>query len=96
MSILKEEIEKYNLNLIDPNLNLYTSVIDLNSSPLLLSELEPTSNRDLKKSVLVSLLLKIEIQWKKEIKMVQIKAYSEYKEKGIPNKLSEIVSFVKL
>ena len=51
------------------------------------------SDDALRKSALVSIIINLEIKWKKNIKMIQINEYSEYINKGLLNELGEIESF---
>ncbi len=91
--IQPEKIEELKLVVIDENLKLYSSVIDINL----------TENKDLKDkwkseenndNLDLKVLLTIDflsiIYWKKERDIVQISIASQYKEQGIQNDLNDI------
>ena len=88
----EEEIKKFNYDLLNENINLYSALIDLNTvSEETLSELKSDKdNEELKKSVLMGIAILIEVRWKKDIELIQINEYSRYLNKGLPNKLSEV------
>lgn len=93
-SIDDEQIKKYSLSKIDKEFKIYSSVIDLNHNEALRIELRPIEpDGDLRKSVLVNIALRVEIQWKKSIKNILIQTYSSYREKGLPNNLNDIKEF---
>lgn len=94
--IEKEEIEKYNLSLIDKNYNIYSNILDLNKPEhkglgAELSKMKP--GEDIEKYVLAIILYNAEIKWKKNINCVQIKVYSKYEQQGLPNSLDDIKKF---
>ena len=97
-SISEEIIKKYSLKKISDNLNLYTSVIDLNKTTV---EIFQENNEDgkeeheIKKSLLLSVVISTEILWKKNINVINIIQYSQYENNGLINNLSEIKSFEK-
>lgn len=97
-SISKEIIQKYSLKDISDNLNLYTSVIDLNNTT---DEIFQENNKDgkeeneIKKSLLLSVVISTEILWKKNINIINITQYSQYENNGLPNSLREITPFGK-
>lgn len=85
------EIEKYSLALINEDINLYASIIDLNQSYKLKEELASSApKRDLNKSILISIAFITEIRWKKNIEVIQIRSFSQYRERGLPNKLADV------
>lgn len=88
--ITQEEIKKYNLEKINDEFNLYTSVIDLNISEELRNSLSKTISTDLRKSVYMGIFINHEIQWKKDIQCVQIREATPFQERGIVDKLSNI------
>ena len=45
---------------------------------------------ELRKSVLMSIIISTEIRWKKNIEVIQIIQHSEYRQKGLPNNLNEV------
>lgn len=87
-------ITKYSLKKISEEINLHSSVIDLNNtSALVLSEnKQDKSDEELKKSVLLSIIISTEFKWKKNIEVIQIKQFSDYLQKGIANKLDDVKS----
>ncbi|MCK4407043.1 MAG: hypothetical protein KAV44_05160 [Bacteroidales bacterium] len=89
--IEKSEISKYSLSLIDKEINLYCSIINLNKNQELRDELSPShQDQDLNKSVLLNISILTEIRWKKNIKSIMIQTHSPYIERGIPNKLKDV------
>lgn len=88
-----DEIEKYSLSQIDKSYELYATVIDLNKSIALRERLSQSNiNKDLRKSVYISINFKHEVQWKKNIQCIQIKQASVYRERGIVDKINDIKS----
>jgi hypothetical protein len=85
-------IKKYSLNKISDNLNLYTSIIDLNeTSDIIFSENKmDKSDDELRKSVLMNIMISTEFKWKRNIEVIQLKQYSQYQQRGILNNLDEI------
>jgi hypothetical protein len=90
-------IEKYSLKEINEKLNLYTSVIDLNNttSEIFNEHKQNKEEDELKKQALVNIIMPIEIKWRKEIEMIQMTEYSEYRQQGIPDNLDEVKSIKK-
>jgi hypothetical protein len=82
--------EKYALDEINKNIKLYASVIDLNQKRDLCKEVSKIKEVDLRTQVLLRIELSTEFRWRNDIDAVQIKLYSIYEEKGIPNKLKDI------
>lgn len=95
---IKEDlIEKYSLNKISDNLNLFCSVIDLNdtSEEIYNENKEGKEDDEMRISVLMSIIISTEILWKKHIDVVQLIEFSEYRQKGLPSKINEIEPFEK-
>ncbi|HMG83365.1 MAG TPA: hypothetical protein VK559_10060 [Ferruginibacter sp.] len=89
--ITVEEVQKYNLDKVVDKYNLYLTVVNLNNSDELRDSLAETSkDQNLAKSVLIGIFISLEIQWKKDIKCIQIKKASPYNEAGIINKLADV------
>lgn len=90
----KDIITKYTLKKISDTLNLYSSVIDLNktSEEIFNENKHDKSDDELKKSVLLSVIISTEIKWKKNIEVVQLRQYSEFFQDGVPNKLDDVKS----
>ena len=93
--INREIINKYGLDDIGQNLHLYASVVDLNekNNEDILKEQEKISEKtedELRKSVLLSLLVNIIISWKKKVEVIQIIQYNKYVDKGLPGDIDEI------
>lgn len=88
----EDVIAKYALNKISDILNLYSSVIDLNntSEEVYNENKQDKSDEELRKSVLLSIIISTEFKWKKNIEVIQLKQYSEYFQNGIANKLDDI------
>lgn len=95
--ISQDKINKYLLNKISTTIHLHTSVIDLNNTTdEIFQEIRQTNNEEeLRLSVLLSVIISTEIKWKKELELIQFVQYSEYRQKGLPNKLDEIEPFKK-
>ncbi len=91
-TIKQDLITKYALDKISSEYNLYASVIDLNkASDEILGENKQDKDVDeLKKSVLLSIILSLEIIWKNQVEIIQIQEYTEFIQKGIPNKLDDV------
>lgn len=87
-----EIITKYTLKKISENINLYASVIDLNKAEKEVFDENKNNKSDdeLRKSVLMSIILTTEFKWKKNIEVVQLRQYSEYFQRGIVNKLEDV------
>lgn len=87
-------IAKYSLKKISKNLNLYSSVIDMNATTdeIFNENKENKSDDELRKSVLLSIVISTELKWKKNIDVIELRQYSEYFQKGITNKLDEVKS----
>lgn len=89
-------VKKYDFKKISDTLNLYASLIDLNkaSEGLILELKEENGENDLKKSVLLTIGLRLQIEWRKEMRLVQLVEYSEYRQSGLPNTLADIKQFL--
>jgi hypothetical protein len=87
-------IDKYSLEKISDSLNLYCSVLDMNEvSEEILKENEQNKSEDeILKSVLLNIIFLIEYKWKRNIEVIQLRQYSEFRQQGIANKLEEIIS----
>ncbi|MBN2747741.1 MAG: hypothetical protein JXR34_13525 [Bacteroidales bacterium] len=86
-------IEKYELGTpLCENPYLYASVIDMNkATPEIFAESKGEKTDDeLKKQALVSLALIVEIAWKKDVRIIHIMEYSEYRQQGTPNDLKDV------
>ena len=51
------------------------------------------SDDELRKSVLLNIIISTEFKWKKNIEIIQLRQYSEFFEKGIANKLDDVKPF---
>ena len=76
---------------------MHSSIIDLNntSEEIFNENKEGKEEDEIKKSVLMSIIVSVEFLWKKNIDVIQLSEFSEYRQKGLPNKLSEIELFEK-
>lgn len=85
-------IKKYSLEKVSEEFNIFTSVIDLNATTdeIRTENSDNVEEAELRKSVLLSIIISTEIKWKKGIDLIRINEYSEYKQKGIPNSLNEL------
>lgn len=95
--ISDEIIQKYSLERISEKLNLFSSIIDLNrTSKEIYDECKQgRGDEEIKKSVLMSIIISVEFLWKKKIEVIQLNEFSEYKPKGLLNELNEIEPFEK-
>jgi hypothetical protein len=89
----EDEIKRLQLKIVNENLKIYTSVIDLNipenEKIKSLWNLEnEKDNLDLK--VQLTIAFHSVIYWKKDRKVVQVNIASEYKEQGIQSYINEI------
>lgn len=89
--VSEEMIVKYGLIEFNKEFNIYGNVVDLHDNPDLINELiDKFPDEQLDKSVLVCVLINVSIEWKKNLKLTQIRLFSEYRNNGLPNKLDEI------
>lgn len=90
-------IEKYSLDKISDSMNLYCSVLDMNQvSEEIFKENEHNKSEDeIRKSVLLSIIFSIEYKWKRNIEVIQLRQYSEFRQQGIANKLEDIIPLEK-
>lgn len=87
----EKNIEKYQLSELINKYSLFGSVLDLNQNSKLREELAPKhTEKDLRKFAMTNLSLNLEIQWKKNVKTLEIREYSRFREKGIPGQLSDV------
>ncbi|NLT50277.1 MAG: hypothetical protein GXX85_05095 [Ignavibacteria bacterium] len=86
-------IDKYKLDKVSDDFGIYASVIDLNDEDEIRKEnvSDNATDDELRKYALLSIILQLEIKWKKGIEMIKIFEYSEYRDKGFPNELSDIL-----
>jgi hypothetical protein len=88
------KIEKYKLNELDKETKLWGKVIDLYREPDIREEIAPNNpDKDLKKFVLTYLGINTEFRLKLGIEIVHIVLFSDYKQKGLPNMVNEILPF---
>ena len=89
-----EKVEQLKLEIIDVNLKLYSSVIDINlpENVDLKNKWKTEDNKDnLDLKVLLAIDFLSILYWKKERDVVQISIASKYKEQGIQNDLTDII-----
>ncbi len=92
-----EIIERFSLKKINEEYKIYASVLDLNlvSEEIRAENSQGKTEDELRKSALLSLTVNTEIRWKKGIELVQFIEYSEYRQQGLPNGLSDIIKLKK-
>lgn len=91
LDISEDEVKKYNLKLLDDKCKIYGSVLPLNKHKDLYQDfLEQTDEDTLSKSALINIAIKNKIRWSKYSKVVQIKSFSRYGQKGSPSDLKDI------
>ena len=86
-----EDIKKEQLQLINENINLYTSIIDLNlpENKHLKDEWKINDNEN---KVQVTIAFHAIIHWKKEREIIQFNISSQYKEQGVENEVDDIIA----
>lgn len=85
--------EKYLLSKIDDTFNIYTSLINLNEAgnEMIKEEAEKENNQvDLSQKVLACVDINVEIQCKQNIKCIQLRAFSQFDDRGKANTLDDI------
>lgn len=87
-------IKKYKLDKLSEDYYLYASVINLNeaSEEIIAENKKDLDEPELRKSVLLSIIVDLEVKWKKNINLIHISEYSIFRQKGLPTNLKEIVS----
>lgn len=89
----EETKRKYNLKPIDDKYHIYTNVIDLHTNANIQEEVkEKTNIQDLDKSVLVCIDVNTEVRCRTDAKCIQIRVFSQFKDQGTPNKISDVVN----
>jgi len=87
-------IDKYQLEQIGKSeYNIYASVIDLFKNDDFRKELEETGE-DLKKKVYVYIYSRLELAWKTNIKMIELKQFESVREKGITDSVDAINEYL--
>lgn len=88
-------IEKYSLDRISDDIELYASVIDMNETTAEIFDeySHGISEGDARKSALLTVMLSAEFKWKKNVEIIQLIQYWEYSQRGIVNKLGDIEPF---
>lgn len=82
----KEEKEKFNLVLYDPNIKLYGNVLDLGKAPAIQSEvMQDYPNKSIENSVLAILSIQMQITWKKNTEVLLLRIQTSYTNRGIPD-----------
>jgi hypothetical protein len=98
MAITPDIIEKYSLRKISETINLYASVIDLNStSPIIFDEnkQQDRSEDEMRKSVLLNIIISVEIKWKKVIEVIHLRQNWKFPPKGTVSKIDDVEPFRK-
>lgn len=90
--ISAEIISKYSLKKISDKIELYAKVIDLNDTTeeVYNENKQDKSDDEMRKSVLMNIIISTEFKWKKSIELIQLRQYSEFFQKGIVNKLDDV------
>jgi hypothetical protein len=86
-------ISKYSLKKISDRIELYAKVIDLNdtSEEVYNENKQDKSDDEMRKSVLLNIIISTEFKWKKNVEVIQIRQYSEFFQKGIANKIEDVI-----
>ena len=84
--------DKYKASRISDKLKLYASVIDLNnmSSEIIDKHRYNMTDDELRKHVLLNVIVSFEIKWRKKNEMIQIVQYSGYKQQGICDSIKDV------
>jgi hypothetical protein len=91
--LTQEEKEKFRLSLLDDNLKLYASIIDINTPEYNNLKNEWLDKNDIESEdlkVLVSIAFLSLLYWNNDRDIVQINLASDYAEQGIQNSINEI------
>jgi hypothetical protein len=86
-------VKKYHLKRIDVTFNIYTAINNLNEADneLIKQEVEQENNQvDLSQNVLAWVDINVEIQCKQNIKCIQLRAFSQFDDRGKANTLDDI------
>jgi hypothetical protein len=86
-------IQENRLDLINPEYQIFASVIDLNQNPEFKQTFANNPDHVLDRSVILKLNMQMEVRWKRDFKMVELKLYSSFYQEGIQNELAEIGNF---
>ena len=89
-------IEKYHLKNINDEFNIYAGINNLNEADNELIKIEAekeNSQVDLSQKVLACVDINVEIQCKQNIKCIQLKAFSQFDDRGKANTLDDIKSY---
>ncbi len=97
-SIISVDIEskidvKYSPERISKKYNIFASVIDLNnaSEEIRNENSQEITTDELRKYVLLNIFHSTEIRWKKNIDLIELIEYSEYRQMGLENELEDVV-----
>ena len=88
-----EWIKKYELKQLNKPYFIYASVVDLNNSDVREELLKDRNEDELRQSVLASIFINLEINWKTNSRVVHIEVFSPYGRKGIPQSLKDVEPF---
>lgn len=88
----ENEIKKYNLIPFEPAFNFFGNLLDLNQYPEIQQEvLKNHPDKSIETSVLAILWLNMEIQWKKDAKVLMIRIQTPYNNRGLPDDPKKVV-----
>lgn len=90
MKLSQSEIDKFGLEPLDDNYNIYSNVIDINlpENESLKEEYSTNDEKELKVLILISFIFLI--KWKKDRKIIMLSLASPFQEKGIVNKIDDL------
>lgn len=86
-------VEENHLEIINPNFQLYASVIDFNEKPEFKPFFVDQPDDLLDRSVILNLTMQMEVRWKKNFKMVELKLHSSFFQEGIKSDVAQIGVF---
>lgn len=96
-SVSKWGIEWKKEEMIIPDKHILASIIDLHEHPEVIQKLKEEGDKEnLDDKVLVTIEILTHVLWKKDAKVIAIRAASAYEDRGLPNKLEEIKPFDKI
>lgn len=83
-------VAQFKLEVLSPAIYLYGQVINLTEEPQLMELFKSEKEDILKRSVYLMLELQLEVRWRKDFRMTELRLYSEFYQQGLPNDLDEI------
>ncbi len=90
-ALSEEEIKEFQLQLINENIRLYSSVIDINKSQnSYLKEKINSKNESGDLQVLITIAFRAILRWSEKRDIIQINVANQYREEGLQNNVNDI------